>query len=628
MKKLLFAVILLAGLAASAFSQENTQRRPVLGILPFTGGTGDDSEAIAALLSMEPEILRAFTVVPRTAALDAIFAEHYFQLAGLTDSDTIAGIGRLLNADYVLSGSIRQLGERSLVIATVVNVETFEQVAGYYRTYLAIEEVRDFLPSMSRSMIADTLERDAAGLPSLAILPFSMAAGVDALDAETLSMILAIEILNAGNHVVLPRTSTIQAALSEIDFQMQGYTEDEGMVALGRAINADLVLSGGIHRLGALNMFTAHILRVADGSVVIGASRDYLVIDDGIYLMAELAIFLTDPDHAETRIAAIPRRAPSVSPGGQHSFAGTRNRHQDYANRMSIGATALANFNTQTASFISAWPLGVGESRGSTFRGSSFFMYGGDINDLISVYAGLSGNFTEGLSGDFSSVTNNDVGLSTAIRFFPQRSFYLDFRGQWWSRRDFSSAPRSDSFGLSAAIRFFPWRLFYLDFRGSWSRQNDISIYSLNLGFGYERDISDVVSIGIVFFGNIAINERDRVLDNIGLSANVDFFPWRLFYLGLAIRGAFGWGEVDFGAAGTGTAYSFGGSITPTAGWEIPVGREGRFILNPFFGLPIGFSFSRTPFSISMMDEIAAGRIEVEAFNIGGMAGIVLRIEW
>jgi len=115
-------------------SQDDFFRIPHNGFR-FTGDTGDDGEAIAALLSMEPEILGALTVVPRTAALDAIFAEHYFQLAGLTDSDTIAGIGRLLNADYVLSGSIRQLGERSLVIATVVNVETFEQVAGYYRTY-------------------------------------------------------------------------------------------------------------------------------------------------------------------------------------------------------------------------------------------------------------------------------------------------------------------------------------------------------------------------------------------------------------------------------------------------------------------------------------------------------------
>jgi len=289
MKKLSFVAIMLVVSTALAFSQA----RPVLGILPFTGGAGGDGEAIATLISMEPQIMESFTVVPRTVALNAIFNEHYFQLAGLTDSDTIAGIGRMLNADYILSGNIRRLGDRNLIIATIVNVESFEQVAGYHRTYGTIEEVVDFLPSMSRTMIDATLGRGTATVPNLALLPFALAPGIDEQEAETLSMILAIEIINTGNFVVLPRTSTIQAALAEMDFQMLGYTDGEGMAALGRAINADLVLSAGVHRLGALNMFTTQVLHVADGSMFAGASRVYQVIADGIDLMAELAVLLT-----------------------------------------------------------------------------------------------------------------------------------------------------------------------------------------------------------------------------------------------------------------------------------------------------------------------------------------------
>jgi len=304
---MLFAFVLLASCSALAFSQA----RPVLGILPFTGGAGGDGEAIATLISMEPGILNAFTVVPRTAALNAIFAEHYFQLAGLTDSDTIAGIGRMLNADYVLSGNIRRLGDHNLVIATIVNVETFEQVAGYHRTYGSIEEVFGFLPSMSRTMVDATIGRGVEDLPSLAMLPFTLAPGIDPLDAETLSMILAIEILNTGSFVVLPRTSTIQAALGEMDFQMLGYTEDARMAALGRAINADLVLSGGVHSLGALNIFTAQVLRVADGSVVLGVSRNYQVIADGIDIMPELATLLTGAEAGAEPVAVImPQPAP------------------------------------------------------------------------------------------------------------------------------------------------------------------------------------------------------------------------------------------------------------------------------------------------------------------------------
>jgi len=306
MKKLSFFAVLLVGCAALAFSQ--AQAKPVLGILPFTGGTEGDGDTIAFLLSIDPGILNSFIVVARDAALDDLFREYYFQLSGLTDSDTIAGIGHLLNADYVLSGHIRRLGDRNLIIASIVNVESLEQVAGYYRTYGSIEEVPGFLPSMSRNMIAASLGRDTSGLPNLAMLPFIRAPGIDRQDAETLSQILAVEILNTGEFVVLPRTSTIVAAMEEMDFQLRGYTDELGMAAIGRAINADLVLSGGVRRLGTLNMFTAQMLRVADGSVVSGASRNYQVIADGIDLMAELAMILTGGGEA-TQLAA-PRRPP------------------------------------------------------------------------------------------------------------------------------------------------------------------------------------------------------------------------------------------------------------------------------------------------------------------------------
>jgi len=408
-RKFLIIVVLILGSATVAFSQA----RPVLGILPFVGGEGGDGEAIATLISMEPEILRSFTVVPRTAALNAIFEEHRFQLEGLTDSDTIAGIGRMLNADYVLSGNIRQLEDRNLVIATIVNVETFEQVGGYFRTYRTIEEVRDFLPSMSRNMVDTAMRQRTARLPSLAMLPFTLAPGIDAQDAETLSKILAIEILNTGEYVVLPRTSTIQAALDEMDFQMLGYTEDAGMAALGRAINADMVLSAGVHRLGVLNLFTAQVLHVSDGSMFAGASRDYQVLADGIDLMSELAILLTDPnvDRAEARIAALPPagattapRAAAPMPAPGRAPTGPRpGAFEDPSRFWSLG------FSVGT-SFAEPWAIGTLQATISPSR-HTFLRIGGDIG------------FVSGVE---------DVGYFS-IHPFAHYAFFVPFtRGGWY----------------------------------------------------------------------------------------------------------------------------------------------------------------------------------------------------
>jgi len=299
MKKLFFiALIMSCTLAVFA------QSKPRLGILPFTGGSGGDGETIATLFSFQNDIREAFIVVPRTSAFNALLAEQNFQLSGYTDSDTIARLGAMLNADFVVSGHIRQLGGRNLIITTIINVESFEQLAGDHREYQTIEDVRTLLPAISHKMIVAS-RRDTSSLPKLAVAPFNVAAqGANAQDGETLSQILAVEITNTGKFAVLPRTTTMQAALNELEFQMSGYTAEEEAKALGRAINAEYVLSAEVRSLGSLNMFTAQILNVEDGSLMAGDSRDYRTIGDGIILMEELALLLTDKAEGQALISA------------------------------------------------------------------------------------------------------------------------------------------------------------------------------------------------------------------------------------------------------------------------------------------------------------------------------------
>jgi TolB-like protein len=300
MLKKLLALILFSCCSVFTFSQV----RPTLGIFPFTGGESGDGETIAHIFSIQKEINDAFAVVYRSPGeFNALLAERNFQMSGYTDSDTIARIGRELNADFVVSGHIRRLGNSNLIIATIVNVETFEQMAGDYRIFQNIEEVRGLLPAMSGKMIAAS-RRDTSRLPTLAVAPFSAAnTGVNAQDAETLTQILAIEITNTGKYAVLPRTAAMQSALRELEYQMSGNTAEEEAKALGRAANADFLLSAEARSLGNTNIFTTKILHVEDGSLVVGDIRDYRIIDDGVKLMAELALLLTDRAGAAAMIS-------------------------------------------------------------------------------------------------------------------------------------------------------------------------------------------------------------------------------------------------------------------------------------------------------------------------------------
>ncbi|MCL2194313.1 MAG: hypothetical protein FWB78_13080, partial [Treponema sp.] len=261
-----------------------------------------------------------------------------------------------------------RLGDRNLVIAKIIHVESFQQVAGYHRTYSTIEEVRGFLPSMARSMVATSF-RDTSGLPNLAILPLDVAR-ISAHDAETLAKILAIEIIRTGNYVVLPRTSAIEAAQREMGFQMWGYTTDVGAASLGQAFNANLALAIGARSLGAENMFTAQVLDVRDGRQLTGYYRTYQVIADGAYLMAELAILLTVPPGRERdrRIAALPPppRQPRT-PRGSEREARMRNAH-----RNTIGFSLFFSWED------GAWETGSDSSSavgGSAFVSASLMPY-------------------------------------------------------------------------------------------------------------------------------------------------------------------------------------------------------------------------------------------------------------
>ena len=266
------------------------QNRPRLAILPITGGTGGDGETIAELFSFEPEIQRVFIPIPRTSSIQAIMKEQQFQAStGLTDSDTIARLGKQANADYVVAGHIQVLGNSRLVLITIVHVESLQQIAGDYRQYTNIEEIQAIIPDMARR-----IAQSAQIIPRLAVLPFAVSSqGVNQRDAEVLAQLLATEVANSGKYAVLPRTSQIQAVMKEHEIQRSGLTEENSIRRIGQALNAQYVLAGNVRRLGQSNMFTAQILEVETASLLKGSAENYSSVADGLTIMASLSTKLT-----------------------------------------------------------------------------------------------------------------------------------------------------------------------------------------------------------------------------------------------------------------------------------------------------------------------------------------------
>jgi len=401
MKQTLFFVALFVFCAFFASAQTE---RPRLAILPFGGGVGGQGEAFADMLSQRAEILSAFDVVPLTLEAAAIAAEHRLQMGAFVDSDLAASVGRLLGADYVLTGHTRRLGGgRNLVMAVVICVDSLELVSGYYRTYRNIHEARGFMPSMAQSLAGVTISRPTAGsLPSLAVAPIGLVIdpsdvatdrdtevlGIVGHDLETLAQILSIEIANSGVYAVIPRASVMRTAFSAwetrivderaaaLDTLVQallGILDGEeasgrGLAAVtevGRAAGTDKVLSLEARPQDGVTTFLAQILYTEETNLLTGAERGYETISEGVNRMAEIVLLLTDPANAGERIAALERERRNYRLFG------------DSARFWSIGVSAGSSF---------ADPWAIGTLQGTIAPLPFLFLrFGGDVGFISDI---------------------------------------------------------------------------------------------------------------------------------------------------------------------------------------------------------------------------------------------------
>jgi formylglycine-generating enzyme required for sulfatase activity len=186
----------------------------------------------------------------------------------------------------------------------IVKVETLQQIAGGYREFHEIGDIRGLLPDMVKKML-EAVRLDTSQAPTLAILPFSIpVTGVSVQDAEVLVQLLAIELANSGKYAVLPRTKTIETALAMVETLRSELPDLNSINAIGKAINAQCVLTGNVMRLGGnLNVLVAQILTIETASLRAGGDVEYRTITDGFQLIPELAFQLT----------GVPAGMPSIS---------------------------------------------------------------------------------------------------------------------------------------------------------------------------------------------------------------------------------------------------------------------------------------------------------------------------
>ncbi|MDR0629702.1 MAG: hypothetical protein LBG24_08735 [Treponema sp.] len=197
-----------------------------------------------------------------------------------------------LRMQYIVAGNIAKLGNRNLLIISIMKIDDLRQIAGDVQTYGRIEELQNTLPAMARNIIGAS-RIDASGFDKLAVVPVDLGGNINPREADTLAQILSINLIRSGKYAVYPRTGTLEQVQTEYRTQMSEVTADENITDVGKGENPRFVLSVAARRLGSQNMFNAAIIDLESGVQIVGRSVNYERLDDGIEVMGSLAQGLT-----------------------------------------------------------------------------------------------------------------------------------------------------------------------------------------------------------------------------------------------------------------------------------------------------------------------------------------------
>ncbi len=140
MKKfiLLMAFTLIASIGL-VFAQSRS-----MAVMPFdvvgNAVTADEAEAITELYIAELVDAGVVKIVDR-ANFDKVMKELNFQSSDWSNSEKTAKLGQALNAKFISRGKIMKLGSKLTISASVIDIQTAENVASTKATYKDIDDL-------------------------------------------------------------------------------------------------------------------------------------------------------------------------------------------------------------------------------------------------------------------------------------------------------------------------------------------------------------------------------------------------------------------------------------------------------------------------------------------------------
>ncbi len=121
----LLKVLLLCGAALLGYVSVHAQTKTTIAVLTLEAKnvSQETADAVADILSTELFNSQRFNVIERQA-ITRILEEQKLQMTGVTDMDKVVEIGKILNVEKIMTGSVSRLGESYIINTRLVDVKT------------------------------------------------------------------------------------------------------------------------------------------------------------------------------------------------------------------------------------------------------------------------------------------------------------------------------------------------------------------------------------------------------------------------------------------------------------------------------------------------------------------------
>ncbi|MDR2495041.1 MAG: SUMF1/EgtB/PvdO family nonheme iron enzyme [Spirochaetaceae bacterium] len=311
------ALILSAALSVAA----QAQIKPTLTILPFNGKTGEE-EAVASLLSQQPELNKTFALVP--------CAETFSQLAADIEAGTYEEAAEIayearsrVTSDFAVILWAGKAGGENLCLFSMIDMKDFRQVAGDYRKYTRIQDLQRALPDIAKKMQSGTAA--PPDLPKVSALPFAVRPQTET-DGTVLFQMMNAELVNSGLYAVYPWALMIDSIARNRNVRYaNGMAEPADLRDFGRKEQVKYALTGALLNMEASRLFIGSLVNTESADLLNAGQIEYAGIHSDWEPLSRFAARLASPGAPKTpetsRIGIPGAGKPGLPSSG--AFAGT-----------------------------------------------------------------------------------------------------------------------------------------------------------------------------------------------------------------------------------------------------------------------------------------------------------------